>query len=143
MSYVQSSNFYSNNPRPYLTSDSGAPVPGWGSNPQIAGPPRVAMGDAPAVCPPGTRFDPSKSLCVRAVAKAALTRKPVVQQCWAAGHQSRAALDACVAAGGPTAGAPSLEVGGGIVGALGSLPWWAMLGGAVVIGGGIAYVVSR
>lgn len=144
MSYVQSNDFYSNRPRPYLTSDVGEPVPGWGSNPQIAGPPRVgvgAFGDAPAVCPPGTKFDPSKSLCVRAVTKSTLTA-----------HVQRRTQE-CVAAGGKMAGTrcvlptgasyDTAEVGGGIMGAIAGAPWWALLGGAVVIGGGVAYVVSR
>lgn len=43
-SYVQDDGAYYRNPRPYLTSDIGAPVPGWGVNPQVAGPRMIGVG---------------------------------------------------------------------------------------------------
>lgn len=35
---------YYRNPTPYTSSDIGAPVPGWGVNPRVAGPARVGVG---------------------------------------------------------------------------------------------------
>jgi hypothetical protein len=35
---------YYGNPVPYLESDIGEPVPGWGVNPRVAGPPRLGVG---------------------------------------------------------------------------------------------------
>lgn len=43
-SYYESTPNYYRNPVPYLNSDVGAPVPGWGVNPLVAGPPRLGVG---------------------------------------------------------------------------------------------------
>lgn len=43
-SYYASSPNYYRNPVPYTSGDYGAPVPGWGVNPQVAGPARLGIG---------------------------------------------------------------------------------------------------
>lgn len=44
MSYYQSSPNYYRNPVPYLSSDIGEPVPGWGVHTPVAGPSRLGVG---------------------------------------------------------------------------------------------------
>lgn len=62
MSYVQSNSFYSNAPSPYVQDDRGAPVPGWGVNPAVAGPRMIAVGQG----------DESSTTPARAIAFAGL-----------------------------------------------------------------------
>lgn len=43
-SYYQSDPNYYRNPVPYMSSDIGVPVPGWGTSTQVAGPARLGVG---------------------------------------------------------------------------------------------------
>lgn len=43
--------YWSNPPKPFLEGWKYAPVPGWGSNPAVAGPARVGVGNAVAIDP--------------------------------------------------------------------------------------------
>lgn len=118
-SYYQSTPGYYRNPVPYLASDVGAPVPGWGVNPLVAGPPKLGVGATL-----GQRIATNT-----AKAKIDLTKFARFAQAQRSPSLSPSA-DPSAPSPTPASSDPDKIMG---------LPWWALPAGAAVLLVGVGY----
>jgi hypothetical protein len=116
-SYYQSTPNYYRNPVPYVQSDIGAPVPGWGTSVRVAGPQRVGVGETPGAAVPPRMI----------LSKASLLRRVLPSTTEAGGEPEP-----------PPAEPPPVEVPPE-ASQVGGVPWFVWPIAAAVVLGGVGY----
>ena len=125
--------YFRNYPEPLYPDWKGEPVPGWGVRPVMAGPARVGVGAFQPTATTKAAFSQALANECAAYYMATPARQAQLQSiCPAIG----AAMMTEPPAGSPTMGEPPYPAKTG-------MPWWAWVGGAVVLFGVVGFVTAK